>query len=239
LTARGRRTIKQLIWTIELTPIESRTVAVLAAKMQLHTRSFQRALGVARQLGIIIITTRPGELSRYQINWHRLAELANATPGVSNATPGNATPGVSMHASLHPSSLNLQTTSSCMHERNAAPGVSGCWGREELLTKSDLLDRGSINRLFEYAVSRGRFQRHDLDRLRFEALCLCCARKGIVPGALLTKCVFGGPRVEYIATDADEEKARERLRARDEAPAAAAIPLAQAFARRLNEDKPA
>jgi hypothetical protein len=59
---------------------------------------------------------------------------------------------------------------------------------------------------------------------------VCCARRGIIPGALLTKCVFGtAAAVNFIAADSDMETARQRLRQRTPKPAEAARPLAAAL----------
>jgi hypothetical protein len=176
-------------------------------------------------------------------------------PPLANATPGNATPGIlpfieivqptSIHQSAFlksPSILNNnemyvmdEAHKQDRQDSDATQpaGESSYWGRDRPLNKSDLLAGESIEQLFEYATRRGRFERTELDRLRFEALCLYCARRGYIPGALLTRCVFGAPSVSYIAASRDEKKAAERLRARELPSSSPAVKsLAEAFARR-------
>jgi len=115
------------------------------------------------------------------------------------------------------------------------------WGRPTPLAKADLLDPASIEELYRHAVARGRFLDNELDRLRFEALCLFVARVGSNPGALLTKCVFAGATVDYRAGIPEEKEAADRIleRARLAAPTPpTAATLGQALGNAGNVLKP-
>jgi hypothetical protein len=113
--------------------------------------------------------------------------------------------------------------------------VANWWGRDQPLSKADLVQPESIERLFEYAVNRGRFERNEFDRLRFEALCIYCVRRGHIPGALLTRCVFGeAAGVRYLASGRDEDAARKRIRERTLRPASQASPVVTEVARQLS-----
>jgi hypothetical protein len=233
ISARGFRKVKSLIWVMETTGADSRTAEILAGKMHCSLSTYHEALVLAQQLGAISVTRESGGRSTFWIDWNR---IDNAGPPRTQlkSDPSESDPSESEASEIggvrQIERVNARTRATSIHEcfMNVKPchgdedaicqagseTMRQWWGRDQPLSKSDLLSPESIERLFTYAVNRGRFERTDLERLRFEALCLYCCRRGHIPGALLTRCVFGSDHVQYIATARDEDAARSRMRKR-------------------------